>query len=383
MKRLTLIVILVALGFTVAITGCKNDSSSGSSNTIIIGEYASLTGGTATFGTSSHKGLILAVEQVNAAGGLFGKQIKVETADDRSDANEAVTAVQKLINQDKAVAIIGEVASKRSMAGSSICERFKIPMLSPASTNPDVTMKDGKVKPYIFRICFTDDFQGKMNGRFASEQGWKRIAMLSNIEEDYSQGLGKSFRQAYSGSGQILTEENYSNSDRDFKSQLTKIKAVNPDAVYVPGYYTEMKLMLPQAKEVGLNVPFFGGDGWDSPETLALDAAQGMFYSDHYTAEDPRKEVADFVAAYKAKYKETPDAMAVLGYDAGRVMLDAIKRAGKAEPEAIRTALEQTKDFAGASGTITIDSKHNARKPLVELKIQDKKAKLFKTYLPE
>ncbi len=372
--------VLLCLAVSLTSAGCKKEGAA-NSNEILIGEYASMTGNTSAFGTSSDKGLQLAFEQINAAGGVLGKKIKVILADDRSDANEANTAVQKLINGDGVVAVIGEVASKRSLAGASVCEKYKVPMLSPASTNPAVTVDNGRTKPYVFRICFTDEFQGRINGRFAAEQGWKKIAMLTNVEEDYSKGLGSNFQKTYeTGEHHIVANESYRNSDRDFKAQLRKIKDANPDAIYVPGYYTEVKLLLPQARELGLNVPFFGGDGWDSPETLALDAAQGQFYSDHYAAEDPRPEVQEFVNAYQAKYKETPDAMAVLGYDAARVMADAIKRAGKVDREAIRDALSKTKDFPGASGTITIDESHNARKPIVVLQIQDRKAKLFKTY---
>ena len=384
---------LLGLGFLAcglalgAVGGCKDKGGGGGGggNEIVIGEFASLTGPTATFGTSSNKGLRLAVKLANESGGVLGKQIRLVTEDDRSDVNDAVNAVQKLINQHKVVAVIGEVASKRSLAGANVCQRYKVPMLSPASTNPDVTFEGGKAKEYVFRICFTDDFQGKMNGRFAAEQGWKRVAVLTNVEEDYSKGLARFFKEAFTaGGGSVVSDETYTGADRDFKSQLTKIKSANPDAVYVPGYYGEVTLILPQAKQVGLNVPFFGGDGWDSAQTLDLPEAQGHFYSDHYTAEDPRPEVKEFVDAFRKEYKgETPDAMAVLGYDAGRVMIDAIKRAGEAAPEKIRAALEQTRDFKGASGTITIDEKHNARKPLVVLRIEDKKAKLFKTYQPE
>lgn len=375
---------LVTAALTAASAGgCKKDGGGANSNEILIGEYGSLTGDTATFGTSTHKGLLLAVDQLNNAGGVLGKKIRVQTEDDRSDQNEAVTAVQKLINSDNVLAIIGEVASTRSLAGGSVCERQHVPMLSPSSTNPAVTVENGKVKDYIFRICFTDDFQGKIDGKFGSEQGYKRVAILTNVDQDYSKGLAKFFKEAYGTSGSIVAEESYTKRDQDFKAQLNRVKQSNPDAVYVPGYYTEVILMLRQAKEVGLNVPFFGGDGWDSPETVKTPEAQGDFYSDHYSVDDPSPQSQEFVKAYQDKYHETPDAMAVLGYDAGRVMVDAIKRAGKADREAIKDALAQTKDFPGASGTITIDAQHNARKPIVIVRVQDNKAKLFKTYPPE
>ena len=371
------VAVAVALGVA---AGCKQQPNA---NEIVVGEYGSLTGATATFGQSSHEGLELALEQINQAGGLLGKQVRVITEDDRSDANEAVTAVQKLVNSDNVVGVIGEVASKRSLAGGGVCEQYRCPMLSPSSTNPDVTVENGKVKTYIFRICFTDTFQGRVDGKFAAEQGWKKLTMMTNADEDYSKGLARSFRAEYTKVGQIVDDESYGGDTQDFKSQLSRIKQANPDAVYIPGYYNEVGLILPQAKEIGLDVPFFGGDGWDSPLTLALPAAQGNFYSDHYSSEEKRPEVQEFVKAFQDKYHKTPDAMAVLGYDAMRVMADAIKRAGKADRQAITEALAQTKDFAGASGTITIDPEHNARKPIVFLQVKDHRDTLYKIYPPE
>jgi len=374
--------LVAALAAAMAVApGCKQQKQN--ANEILIGEYGSLTGATATFGQSSHEGLELALEQINKSGGVLGKQIRVITEDDRSDANEAVTAVQKLVNSDDVLAVIGEVASKRSLAGGGVCEQYHCPMLSPSSTNPDVTVEGGKVKTYIFRICFTDTFQGRVDGKFGAGQGWKKIAMMTNVDEDYSKGLAKSFRAEYTKAGTIVDEESYGGDTQDFKAQLSRIKQANPDAVYISGYYNEVGLILPQAREIGLGVPFFGGDGWDSPLTLALPAAQGNFYSDHYSSEERRPEVQEFVKAFQDKYHKTPDAMAVLGYDAMRVMADAVKRAGKADRQAITDALAQTKDFPGASGTITIDTEHNARKPIVFLQVKDHKDTLYKIYPPE
>ena len=254
-------------------------------------------------------------------------------------------------------------------------------MLSPASTNPAVTVEDGQVKPWIFRICFTDEFQGKVDAEFAIDKGWKSIAILTDVDEDYSKGLARSFKEAYKSGGTIVADESYRNSDRDFQSQLTRIAAAKPDAVYVPGYYTEVGMITNQAQTIGLKVPFFGGDGWDSAETLKADATQGDFYSDHFTATDPNPKVQEFVKSYEAKYGMLPDSMAVLGYDAGMVMVDAIKRTGKADPDAIRAALATTV-YDGASGKITIDEHHNARKPIVMLEIKDHKAVLAKRYEP-
>jgi len=388
-RHLVCIAILAftTIGFLTA--GCKEDQSQTSTPTatpaaqasaILIGEYGSMTGATATFGTSSHDGVMLAVEEINAKGGVLGMQIKIILEDDQSKAEEAVNAVQKLINRDHVVGIIGEVASKRSLAAGGVCQKYKVPMLSPASTNPDVT----KTGDYIFRTCFTDDFQGLVCGQFAVKKGWKKVAVLTDVQNDYSKGLSKFFKQAYEKQGQIVADESYREGDKDFKAQLTKIKGTNPDAVFLPGYYTDVGLIVRQARDLGITVPFFGGDGWDSAETLALgEIVNGCFYSNHYSSDDPSPAVQAFIKAYQAKYNQIPDAMAILGYDAARVMADAIQRAGKAEPAAIRDALAKTKDFPGASGTITIDENRNARKPIRIVELVDGKTKLVDAITPE
>lgn len=377
--RLTMVLTVCAIA-TASMTGCKREGGS-SGNTIVIGEYASMTGATATFGDSSHKGVMLAVKQANAAGGVLGKQIEIKSEDNRSDAQEAVTAVQKLISRDKVVAVLGEVASKRSLAGAQVCQKYQIPMLSPASTNPAVT----KTGDYIFRICFTDDFQGTVGAQFAQRKGWKKVALFEDTANDYSKGLAKAFREAYPKTGgQLVAEDTYREGDNDFKSQLSKIKSAGPEAVYLPGYYTDVGKILRQAREIGLTVPFFGGDGWDSEQTLKLGPiADGCFYTDHYAPHQPGPEAAEFLKAYQEEYKAVPDAMAVLGYDAARVMIDAIKRAGKAEPKAIRDALAQTKDFPGASGTITIDANRNALKPIVILELRGGKTQKVDAIAPK
>jgi branched-chain amino acid transport system substrate-binding protein len=367
------------------LAGCKKPAGEAaqSSTVIPIGQYASLTGGTASFGINADKGLTLAFDTVNAAGGVLGKQIKLETLDDASDLTQAVTVVQSLIDHGN-VAIVGEIASKRSLAGGGICEKNHIPMLSPGSTNPAVTVKDGQVRQYVFRVCFTDTLQGQVDGQFGLEQGWKHVGVLVNSEEDYSEGLADAFEKAYAaGGGEVVDEETYTGSTVDFEAQLQRMKQKNPDAVYVPGYYNDVKLILQQAKQLGIDVPFWGGDGWDGGDLVDLPEAQGMYYSDHFSAEDPRPEVQAFVKAYEAKNGgQVPDAMAVLGYDAGMVLADAIKRAGSADPAAITAALAQTKDFPGISGKITIDADHNAKKTIDMLKIQNHKPTLFKAYPP-
>jgi branched-chain amino acid transport system substrate-binding protein len=341
---------------------------------IVIGEYGSMTGGTATFGISTDEGLQLAVDQINAKGGVLGKQIKVVVEDDQSRPEEAVTVVQKLINEDKVVAVIGEVASTRSLAAAPVCQRARIPMLSPSSTNPKVT----QVGSYIFRACFIDPFQGGAMANFAMNKlNMKKLAILYDVKNDYSVGLRQFFIDTITkNGGQIVADESYGEGDIDFKAQLTKIRAANPDGIYVPGYYTEVGLICRQARELGITVPLMGGDGWDSDKTFEIgrDAVNGCYFTNHYSPEENRPEVKAFVDAYRAKYSgKTPDAMAILGYDSMDLMADAIRRAGDTKGKAIRDALASTKDFPAASGNITIDSHRNAQKPIVILKIENDK----------
>lgn len=382
------LVALVSISMVVGLAACKDRAGGPGADAkeIVIGEYGSLTGATATFGQSSHNGLVLALDEINQQG-VLGKQIRVITEDDRSDVTEANTAVQKLISRDKVVAVIGEVASKRSLAGGSVCQKSKIPMLSPSSTNPTVT----QIGDYIFRVCFTDDFQGTVGAQFAlkelakiQKKPWTKVAVLTDVANDYSKGLTKAFKDYYpKNGGQIVAEESFREGDSDFRSQLSKIKTANPEAVYLPAYYTDIGKIVRQARELQLDVPFFGGDGWDSAETLKLGAAgDNCFFTNHYSPQDTRPEVQEFIKKYQAKFGEVPDAMAIMGYDAMRVMADAITRAGKADPKAIRDALAATKDFPGASGTITMDANRNARKPIVVLRIVSGKTELVDALTP-
>jgi branched-chain amino acid transport system substrate-binding protein len=345
---------------------------------IVIGEYGSLTGGTATFGTSTDEGLRLALDQINGAGGVLGKQIRVVVEDDQSKPEAAVTAVQKLISEDHVVAVIGEVASSRSLAAAPICQRSHIPMISPASTNPKVT----KVGNFIFRSCFIDPFQGAAMANFAmkDDRGPKaaKFAILYDVKNDYSVGLREFFSNTVKANGgEIVADESYGEGDIDFKAQLTNIKRAAPDAIYVPGYYTEVGLICRQARDLGISIPLMGGDGWDSEKLYEIgrDAVNGCFFTNHYAPDEDVPAVKQFVAAYRAKYNnKTPDAMAILGYDAMGILADSIKRAGNTGGRAIRDEIAKTRDYPGASGTITIDAERNAQKPIVILKIDNDQA---------
>ncbi len=351
---------------------------------IVIGHFGSVTGGTATFGISTDEGIRLAAGQINAQGGVLGRKVRIVTSDDQSKPEEAVTAVQKLINQDHVVALLGEVASSRSLAAAPIAQRQHIPMLSPASTNPRVT----QVGDYIFRACFIDPFQGAAMANYAlNELKLKRFAVLFDVKNDYSVGLREFFiNTVKKAGGQIVGDESYGEGDIDFKAQLTKLKAADPQAIYVPGYYTEVGLICRQAKELGIGAPLMGGDGWDSDKTFAIggDAVNGCYFSNHYSADEDRPEVKQFVSAYREKYNgKVPDAMAILGYDAMRLMADAMERAGSTKGKAVRDALAATKNFPGASGTITMDKDRNAQKPIVILKIENGKFRFMASVKPD
>jgi branched-chain amino acid transport system substrate-binding protein len=352
---------------------CDGQSSNSSSD-VLIGHVASLTGDTATFGTSADEGIRLAMDQINAKGGILGgKKVRVITEDDRSLGDEAKTAANKLITRDKVCAMLGEIASSRSIAMAPVCEDAKIPMLSPGSTNPKVT----RGFHYVFRNCFIDPFQGEAMARFAiDELKLKKFAFLYPINSDYGVGL-RDYVTVYvnKAGAQIVANESYSEkTDADFRAQLTKIKSANPDAIFVTGYYTEAGLIAQQARQLGITVPLIGGDGWDSEQTIKIggDSVNGCFFTNHYSPDEQRPEVQSFVSAYKARYGgKVPDAMAILGYDAMNIMADAITRAGGTDPDKIRDAIASTKDFPGASGMTTIDSDHNAKKAIVIIEIKN------------
>jgi len=351
-------------------------------DSLTVGVFASLTGTTATFGQSMNEGIQLALEEVNQSGGLLGKKVRTVVEDDQSKPEEAKSAVLKLIQQDQVLALLGEVASSRSLAAAPDAQNSKIPMLSPASTNPKVT----EVGDYIFRACFVDTFQGSSMARFAyNDLGLRKIAILYDVKNDYSVGLmeffDKTFREL---GGEIVAKESYSENDIDFRAQLTTIKGDAPQAIYVPGYYTEVGLIARQARDLGITLPLLGGDGWDSVKTLEIGgkSVEGSYYTNHYSADDPSPVVQNFIKKYQEKYKKVPDAMAVLGYDAANMLFDAIRRAGSAEGPKIRDSLASTKDFQGVSGKITMDPQRNASKRIVILKIEGGKVKFFKSLEP-
>jgi len=274
------------------------------------------------------------------------------------------------------------VASGRSLEAAPICQDNQIPMISPSSTNPKVTA----VGDYIFRVCFIDPFQGTVMANFARHTlHLKKVAVLTDVKSDYSLGLAKFFKEGFiADGGAIVAEQNYSSGDKDFSAQLTALKAVNPDGIFVPGYYTEVGLIALQARQLGLNVPLLGGDGWESSSLIPIGGVslEGSYFSTHYSPEDTSAAVQDFVKAFRAKYNETPNAMAALGYDSAMILADAMKRAGTTDGAKVRDALAATKDFQGVTGKITMDADRNASKPAVILVIRDGQFKYVETVSP-
>lgn len=380
MRRLTLWLIL---GTTVAVIGLwAGCGGGGTGNEILIGEYSAMTGTTATFGQSTHRGLMMAVDEINAAGGVLGKNIRLLTEDTQSRPEEAATAVTKLITRDGVKAVIGEVSSSRSLAAAPICQANGVPMVSNASTNPEVTKKGD----YIFRVCYIDPFQGEVMARFVyNTLGLRTVAILKDIKNDYSIGLAQYFEETFLKlGGQVVATQAYSEGDVDFKAQLTALKAAGPEAVIVPGYYTEAALIVKQARELNMTMPVVGGDGWDSAKLVEIGGASmnNTYFSTAYTADDPDSVVQNFVHKYTTRYNDKPDAFAALGYDAGLILFDAIKRAGSTDGAKVRDALAATRDFRGVTGAITIDSDRNARKPIVIIAVVDGRMTYKETIQP-
>ncbi len=340
--------------------------------TIRVGEIACLTGKEASLGTSSHQGTQLAIDDVNAAGGVLGRKLELISEDTQSKPGEASTAVRKLIAREHVVAVLGEVASSRSLEAAPICQNSKIPMISPGSTSPKVT----ETGNYIFRVCYIDPFQGPVLAKFAlTHLKAHRVAIFSSSTSAYSVGLAKYFKLAFvEGGGEVAAEPKYAEGDKDFKAQLTAIRAAGVDAIFSPGYYNEGALIVKQARELGIKVPVFGGDSWEAEDLITLggDAMEGAYLCSHYSPEDPSPRVQAFVAEYQKRYGgDKPDSNASLGYDSVLVLADSIRRAGTTEHAALRDAIASTKNFDAVTGRITIDANRNASKNAVIIQVHN------------
>lgn len=376
--------------FSVVFTSCvqkggDTNTATNTGDTIKVGVYGDLTGQTSSFGQSTINAIRLAVDEINAAGGVNGKKITLVSEDDQGRPEQAKTVISKLINQDKVQAVLGEVASSNSLAAAPVAQEAKIPMITPSSTNPKVT----EVGDYISRVCFIDPFQGSVMAKFAANTlKAKTAAIIGDVQSDYSKGLTEFFTKEFTKlGGRVVAEQKYAQTDPDFKAQLTAIRNTNPDVIYIPGYYGQVAIIAKQARELGMNMPLLGGDGWDSPELWKLGggALKNAYISNHYSAENPAPEIQNFVKAYQAKYNVVPDSLAALAYDAAKVLADAIKRAGGTDSAKLKDAINATKDFKGVTGSITLDANRNAIKPAVVLELNPSAGKFsFKeTIYPE
>lgn len=365
---------VVMMGSLFAGCGAKTDS-----NEIKIGGNFEMTGGIANFGNQTVNGIKLAFKEANDAGGVLGKKINFVIADNKSEPSEATNAITKLITQDKVVAVLGPVSSSNVLATLQVAQDNKIPILTATGTNPKITVDDnGKVRPYVFRSCFIDPFQGTVMANFAAKSLKVRTAaMYIDNSSDYSKGLAQFFEEGFvKNGGQIVAKEAFLQKDQDFKATLTKIKAQNPDVIFIPAYYEEVGKIVKQARELGITVPLLGTDGWDDPKLVEIAGAAALnngFFSNHYSPQDTDPNIQKFVEAYKKEYGQEPSALAALGYDAGKMIIDAIKRAGGTDPAKIRDALEQTKNLQVSTGIITLDASHNPVKSAVVIEMKDGK----------
>ena len=383
MKRVTKLLSVLAAGamFMSALTGCGGGGSKGADgDTIKIGGVLEMTGGSASFGISSKNGIDLALKKINEKGVLGGKKLSLVVADTKSEASEATNAMQKVISQDKVVAVIGPNQSSAVIAAGAINNGSKVVDITPMGTNPDVTVdpKTKKVKPYSFRTCFIDPFQGTVMASFASnELKVKKAAIYIDNTSDYAKGLAQFFKENFvKNGGQVVIEEAYLQKDTDFKSTLTKIKAAQPDFIYIPGYYQEVGLIVKQAREMGITVPMAGGDGWDSaklPEIAGKAALENTFFSSLYSPDDTSDLNKEFVAEYKKAYNTNPDVFAALAYDSTLLVAKAIEDAGSADPAKIAEAMAKIKGFKGVSGEVTFNEEHNPIKSAVIIEHKDGK----------
>ena len=373
---------------TNAATGSGNGNPQ-TGDTIKVGAYLSLTGSQADFGKQTRTGIQMAVDKVNSAGGINGKKLELVVENDEGDAGKTANAVTKLVSQDKVVTVLGEIASSLSLRAAPICQSAKVPMVTPSSTNVTVTEQGD----YIFRVCFIDSFQAFVQAKFISETlKLKKVAFMLDSQSAYSQGLGKEFKEQFTKmGGQVVAEASYSPSDTDFKGPLSTIKTANPDIIYLPGYYTDAGKIATQARELGITVPFIGGDGWDVPAlfTSAGTSLEGSYFSDHIALDRPTPELTAFQKEFDG-FKAKPGnaeasfgALTTLGYDAMMILAEAMKKSKTMDGIAIHEALAQTKDYPAVTGKITIDEKRNAKKAAVVVKIVGKEFKWQADVLPQ
>ena len=372
-------------------TGCGGDTAGGGGNAatgddIVVGSNFELTGNHAQYGTNAAKGFRLAIKETNDAGGINGKKIKIVEADAKSDAAESVNAATKLISDDQVLALVGPAVTANVIAESQVAADNKISVIAPAATNPDVTIENGAVKPFIFRSCFIDPQQGEVMAEFAAKDLAAKTAVLYlDSSSDYSKSLGKVFKEKFEAEGgQVVMEEAFLAKDQDFKAALTKIQTANADVIFVPAYYEEVGKIVKQARELGIPATILGTDGWDDSKVVDIagkDALNNTFFCTHFFEGD--EEVKAFLDAYNTEYKEAPNVFAALGYDSGKMLVDAIQRGGT-DSEKIRDNIENIKDLKVGTGVITMDAAtHNPIKGIVVIENKDGARSLRTKIAPE
>ena len=363
--------------------GCGSKESG---DTIKVGANFELTGNVANYGNATLEGLQLAIDEANEAGGINGKKIELVSVDDKSEAAESINAATKLISDDDVKVIVGPATTGLVLAETQTATDAKVPIIAPCATSPEATVENGKVKPYVFRSCFIDPQQGEVMATFAAKELKAKTAVIYvDNSSDYSKNLGKVFKEKFEAAGgKVVMEEAFLQKDQDFKATLTKLKTANADVMFVPAYYEEVGKIVKQAREMGINSAILGTDGWDDTKVVDIagaDALNNTFFSTHYSEKDA--EVQGFIEAYKKKYNHAPNVFAALGYDAGKMLVDALKRAGSSDTEKIREALEATKDLKVGTGTISMDKNHNPIKTAVILEMKNGEKELKAKITPE
>ncbi|MGI5855781.1 MAG: ABC transporter substrate-binding protein [Candidatus Merdivicinus sp.] len=380
MKKFLSVLCAAALSAGV-LAGCGGSGSNGNkveegASSIKIGLSYELTGAVATYGQSSVDGVKMAIDEVNAAGGINGKTIELVEYDTKSDEAEATTLGKRLMGQDKVLAILGPATSGAFKAEIPDANNYKVPVISGSATANDVTVANGKVQEYAFRICFSDSYQGGAMARYAAENlGAKTAVIYKDSGSDYAIGLAEGFTKSFTeAGGSILKEESYSTNDKDFKAVLTSIKDLNADVIFIPGYYQQAGLIIKQARELGIDVPILGADGFDSPDLIGLAGAENLnnvFFTNHYSSLDQDPTVQGFIAAFKEKYGREPDAFNALGYDEAKFLCDALSRCESLDSVSLQKALSETKDFKAVTGTLSVDENHDAVKEIVVIELQN------------
>jgi branched-chain amino acid transport system substrate-binding protein len=375
MKKLVSILLLVMMVATL-LAGCGGPAAN--ANEISIGINYELSGAVATYGEGSVQGIELAIEQINAAGGINGKKIKPVKYDNKSESAEATTLATKLMTQDKVVAILGPATSGNFKAEIPVALKNKVPVISGSATADDVTVDANGVKEYAFRICFNDSYQGTAMANYAlNNLSKKKAVIITDSSSDYGKGLAENFEKTFTAAGgTIVATEAYVAGDTDFNAILTKVKGQDFDVIFIPGYYNEAGLIIKQARAQGITTPILGADGFDSPTLLELAGAEALtdvYFSNHYSSLDQDPTVQKFIADFKAKYNKEPDAFNALGYDLAKFVADGIARAEKVDGESVKNALAATKNFSGVTGSFSVDQNHNPVKALVVIKLEDGK----------